>query len=120
VPEQIGNGKRTKAWAEEIMRNSRVGNSGGSRLNLPARINLAESSAPAFNQVVNSSPVDDVLGGISQSSDTPGVQTVRDENAGAYEDPQQDRTGIDPQKIADRVYRLMQKDLLLQIERAGR
>jgi hypothetical protein len=128
MPERIGNGEKTKAWAEEIIRNSQVRYSNRSRVNLSERNGFSEPRAPASSPDTGTEPppiqyreAEENFEDVSRSSPVPDVQTVRDETQRENNPSQPDRRPkIDAEEVAGRVYRLMQKDLLLQIERAGK
>jgi hypothetical protein len=126
VPEQIGNGEKARDWAEKIARNSQIKSPNSSRIILPERghplmsLALASSRTPISQaesiQYANSGATIKENNSIFRAPDPRASQ----------EDPfSQSKPGlnsahkINPVEVANKVYRLMQNDLLLQIERAG-
>jgi hypothetical protein len=125
VPELIGNGYKARAWAEKIVQGSQMRSSNRSRIIQAKRDNPLDSCAlaPSLNTSTEPGNIQlTVAEDDSQASESPHEQTGRSEMARGNNQEQRStcRLEVNPVKVADKVYRLMQKDLLLQIERAGK
>jgi len=123
MPERIGNAEKARAWAEKIVQRSQNINSSRSETIFAKNDARIESHALASSQNTRQNPEDNINSeGHYQRSETPDIQTSQDESVGEKrrEKALPSHQPINPGVVANKVYRLMQKDLLLQIERAGK
>ena len=127
MPERIGNAEKARAWAEKIVQRSQNINSSSSETIFAKNNARIESHALASSQNIRQNPEDIINSegapeGYYQHSETPDIQTNQDESVGEKrgEKVLSSSQPINPVVVANKVYRLMQKDLLLQIERAGK
>jgi len=127
VPERIGNAEKARAWAEKIVQRSQNINSSRSETIFAKNDARIKSHALASSQNTRQNPKDIINSegaseGHYQHLETQDIQTSQDESVGEKraEKTLPGSQPINPVVVANKVYRLMQKDLLLQIERAGK
>jgi hypothetical protein len=123
VPEQIGIGIKASDWAEKIIRRSKTINLNENRnsdrnpddpLEFQNRASGLNTSSDKNKNLRDK----DELAGDSKSLNISKVLT--DEKKSQIGNPSAGKKPISPEELANKVYRLMQKDLHIEIERMGR
>jgi hypothetical protein len=125
VPELISNGNKARAWAEKIVQASQIGSSRKSRLISLKRDKPLDTRAPGSSLNTDPGPEPIYLARTINDDPEPEVQSTQarqadPESSGQIEQPAVAGVEINPFEVANKVYRLMQKDLILHIERAGK